>query len=69
MLTLSIEEIMRGLDDFELDIGITYLEDQRLEDFHIQPLYKDWYMLLARDGTLPEELSEISRQQAPKRNS
>lgn len=64
VLSLSTEEIMRRLDDFELDVGLTYLEDQRLEGFHIQALYQERYMLLARDGALPKELSEISWQQA-----
>jgi DNA-binding transcriptional LysR family regulator len=49
--SLSTEEIARGLDDFELDLGLTYLEDQRLEGFRILPLYRERYMLLARDGS------------------
>lgn len=49
VLSLSSEEIMRRLDDFELDVGLTYLEDQRLNGFHVQPLYRERYMLLACD--------------------
>lgn len=49
VLSLSTEEIMRRLDAFELDVGMTYLEDQRLSGFHVQPLYEERYMLLARD--------------------
>ncbi len=49
--SLSTEEIMRGLDDFELDLGLTYLEDQRLEGFRILPLYRERYVLLARDAS------------------
>jgi DNA-binding transcriptional LysR family regulator len=60
VLSLSTEEIMRRLDDFELDVGLTYLEDQRLQGFHIQPLYRERYMLLARDGSLLAGKSEIS---------
>ncbi|HEY3656521.1 MAG TPA: hypothetical protein VGL34_16260 [Steroidobacteraceae bacterium] len=35
--SLSAEEIIRGLDDFDLDLGLTYLEDQRLEGFRVWP--------------------------------
>ena len=45
VLSLSTEDIMRRLDDFELDVGLTYLEDQRLNGFHVQPLYRERYML------------------------
>ncbi len=36
--SLSTEEIIRRLDDFELDLGLTYPEDQRLEGFRVLPL-------------------------------
>ncbi|GGI55112.1 LysR family transcriptional regulator [Oxalicibacterium solurbis] len=59
VLSLSSEEIMRRLDDFELDVGLTYLEDQRLNGFHVQPLYRERYMLLARDRAALGERREI----------
>lgn len=64
VLSLSTEDITRGLDRFELDAGLTYLEDQRLEGFHIQPLYRERYMLLARDVSQLGEHQEISWQEA-----
>jgi DNA-binding transcriptional LysR family regulator len=48
--SLSSEEIFRGLDNFDLDLGITYLEDQRLEGFRVWPLYRERYVLLARSA-------------------
>ncbi len=48
--SLSNEEIIRRLDNFELDIGLTYLEDQNLERFRVLPLYRERYVLLARDA-------------------
>ena len=50
VLSLSAEEIIRRLDDFELDLGLTYLEDQRLRGFRMLPLYRERYVLLARDA-------------------
>lgn len=48
--SLSNEEIIRRLDKFELDIGVTYLEDQDLHRFRVLPLYRERYVLLARDA-------------------
>ncbi|MDD2767996.1 MAG: LysR family transcriptional regulator [Methylococcus sp.] len=45
------EEIIRGLDTFEFDLGLTYLEDPRLRGFQVLPLYRETHVLLARDGT------------------
>jgi DNA-binding transcriptional LysR family regulator len=50
IVSLSAEEIIRGLDEFELDLGLTYLDDQRLSGFRVQPLYSERYMLVARDA-------------------
>lgn len=47
---LCAEELIRGLDAFELDLGLTYLEDPRLRGFHVLPLYRETHVLLARDG-------------------
>jgi DNA-binding transcriptional LysR family regulator len=41
--SLSNEEIIRRLDNFELDMGLTYLEDQNLERFRVLPLYREHY--------------------------
>jgi DNA-binding transcriptional LysR family regulator len=49
VVSLSAEEIMRRLDDFELDLGLTYLDDERLSGFRVQPLFRERYMLIARD--------------------
>jgi DNA-binding transcriptional LysR family regulator len=62
--SLSTEEIIRRLDDFELDLGLTYLEDQRLEGFRILPLYRERYVLLARDPASVSDLKEMSWQAA-----
>jgi DNA-binding transcriptional LysR family regulator len=58
--SLSAEEIIRQLDDFELDLGLTYLDDQRLEGFRVLPLYRERYMLLARDPASIGDCQEMS---------
>jgi DNA-binding transcriptional LysR family regulator len=47
VLSLSTEEIVRRLDAYELDLALTYLEDQRLDGFRVLPMYYEHYVLLA----------------------
>jgi DNA-binding transcriptional LysR family regulator len=49
LLSLSAEEIIRQLDTFELDLGLTYLEDPRLKGFRVLPLYQERHVLLAQN--------------------
>ncbi len=48
--SLSSIEIQRGLDDFELHAGITYLDNEPLSHVRSQPLYRERYVLLAAPG-------------------
>ena len=58
LLSRSSIEIQRGLDDFELHAGITYLDNEPLTHVRSQPLYRERYVLLAaHDLSLPEEPS------------
>ncbi|HVJ52036.1 MAG TPA: LysR family transcriptional regulator [Aliidongia sp.] len=68
-LTLTISSqssvaIQRGLDDFGLDVGLTYLDNEPLSRVRALPLYEERYVLLTRgDGPLAERKS-ISWQEA-----
>ena len=42
------EKIIHQLDSFELDFGLTYLNDPRLKGFKTLPLYQERHVLLAR---------------------
>jgi DNA-binding transcriptional LysR family regulator len=56
--TLSAESIATQLDEFELDLGLTYLDDRVLEGFETLPLFEERFVLLAkRDATLEPTLS------------
>ncbi|MCD2451480.1 LysR family transcriptional regulator [Methylicorpusculum oleiharenae] len=41
LYSLSAELIISKLDAFELDFGLTYLEDPRLQGFNVLPLYRE----------------------------
>ncbi|MBL1265684.1 LysR family transcriptional regulator [Candidatus Methylomicrobium oryzae] len=49
LTSLCAEELIRQLDRFELDLGLTYLDDPRLKGFRILPLYRERHVLLARN--------------------
>lgn len=64
--SLSNEEIIRRIENFELDIGLTYLEEQNLQRFRVLPLYRERYVLLARDAASLNNCSSMSWRDAAK---
>jgi DNA-binding transcriptional LysR family regulator len=58
--SLSSIEIQRGLDDFDLHAGITYLDNEPLAHVRSQPLYRERYVLLAAPGQGPDGRASIS---------
>lgn len=52
---LSSVEIVRGLNDFELDGGLTYLPEEPDDNTRLVPLYRERYLLLTpADGPFAE---------------
>lgn len=49
--TLATSQILQGISNFELDIGMTYLSDGRLKSFDTYPLFTERYVLIARDDS------------------
>ena len=60
LLSCTSIDIQRGLDDFELHAGITYLDNEPLTNVRSQPLYQERYVLLARPSLLPAGISSLS---------
>ncbi len=53
VVSLTSISIQRSLDDFSLDAGITYLDNEPLARVRCLPLYRERYLLLTqRDGAL-----------------
>jgi DNA-binding transcriptional LysR family regulator len=53
VLSLTSTEIVERLENFELDVGLTYLDSEKLERVVSKPIYEECYMLLTRaDGGL-----------------
>jgi DNA-binding transcriptional LysR family regulator len=56
--SLSHEAIVGQLDRFELDLGLTYLDDKTIDGFEALPLFDERYVLLAdRRVTLEPTMS------------
>jgi DNA-binding transcriptional LysR family regulator len=49
VLSQSSEEILRGLHDFSIEAGITYLDNEPVEGLLQVPLYKERYCLFVAD--------------------
>lgn len=49
--SLSSDAILRQLDEYEIDIGFTYLDEQVQAGFTVLPLYRERYFLLTPAGT------------------
>jgi DNA-binding transcriptional LysR family regulator len=45
--SLSSDAILRQLDEYDLDVGLTYLDDQVQAGFRVLPLYLERYVLLS----------------------
>jgi hypothetical protein len=56
--SLTADAIISQLDHFELDIGLTYLDDMVIEGFEKLPLFEERYVLLAgRSASLESTLT------------
>jgi DNA-binding transcriptional LysR family regulator len=54
VVSLSAAAIISHLDEFELDLGLTYLDEQVIEGFESLPLFEERYVLLAGRGAVLE---------------
>jgi DNA-binding transcriptional LysR family regulator len=52
--SLTADAIVSQLDDFELDLGLTYLDDQVIEGFEKLHLFDERYVLLAAHSQILE---------------
>jgi len=52
LLSMSSIEIQRALDNFDLDAGVTYLDNEPLLRVRTMPLYRERYFLVTGDRTL-----------------
>jgi DNA-binding transcriptional LysR family regulator len=50
VMSMSSEEILRGLEDYSIDAGITYLDNEPIDGLLTTPLYNERYCLFVPAG-------------------
>jgi DNA-binding transcriptional LysR family regulator len=58
--SLSSTRIARGVADYTLDAGITYLDPEHTQDFDFHALYDEHYVLIAPAAFIEDGISEIT---------
>jgi DNA-binding transcriptional LysR family regulator len=65
IMSLSSEEILRGLGDYSIDAGITYLDNEPIASLLATPLYTErYYLFVPDDHPLAERESVTWREAA-----
>ena len=50
VMSMSSEEILRAIEDYTIDVGITYLDNEPIHGLMALPLYSERYCLFVPDG-------------------
>ncbi len=64
LLSMSSSDIIRGIEDFTLDAGITYLDDRTLGSLKTVPLYDEQYVLLVPPALAPRQSGTVTWREA-----
>lgn len=64
VMSLSSEEILRGLEDYSIDAGITYLDNEPVTGLLRTPLYAERYCLFLPDAHAFAERKSITWREA-----
>jgi len=64
LLSQTSQEIERGIEDFELDAGVTYLDNEPLDHVRVKPVYVEEYVFLTPAGSPFAQRGEITWREA-----
>jgi DNA-binding transcriptional LysR family regulator len=68
VLSLNSHEIQSRVDNFEIDVGLTYLDNEPLERVISKPIYQESYVLLMREEMPLAAQSNVTWAEAAKLN-
>jgi len=60
IISANSQQISRGLEDFTLDAGITYLDEELPASFQVNPIYDEHYVLLCPPDLAPRKKGEAT---------
>lgn len=66
ILSMSSEEILRALEDFTIDVGITYLDNEPIDGLLASKLYEERYCLFVSETSPFASLPSVTWQEAAK---
>lgn len=66
VMSMSSEEILRGLEDFSIDVGVTYLDNEPIRGLLAAPIYTERYCLFVTEGHPLAQLKTITWKEAAK---
>jgi DNA-binding transcriptional LysR family regulator len=64
VMSMSSEEILRALEDYTIDVGITYLDNEPITGLLSWPLYTERYCLFVPDGHALAQRQAVTWQEA-----
>lgn len=64
VMSMSSEEILRGLTDYAIDVGITYLDNEPIEGLLASALFQERYCLFVPEGHPLATRDEVSWKEA-----
>ena len=64
VMSMSSEEILRALEDYSIDVGITYLDNEPVSGLLAWPLYSERYCLFVPDDHPLAKRKSVSWQEA-----
>jgi DNA-binding transcriptional LysR family regulator len=60
VLSLNSQEIERRIEEFDLDVGLTYLDNEPISRVIVKPIYAETYVLLTRDDGAHAERDSVT---------
>ena len=60
IISLTSQQIARGIEDFTLDAGITYLDEDLPTSVHVDHIYEEQYVLLCPPKLAPRKTGEAT---------
>jgi len=64
VLSLTSQEIERGIEAFEIDVGVTYLDNEPLERVRVKPIYNEEYLFLTPETSPFADLPSLTWREA-----
>lgn len=64
ILSMTSDQIVRGIENFELDAGLTYLDNEPLAAVRTRPIYQEDYLFLTHAGHPSASRSQMTWREA-----